>query len=169
MSKGKQLKSKEDIIERFWSYVDKTDDCWNWQATKTNFGHGRFETFKNRQIFNSRLAHRIAYWLIYGEYDTSLNVCHKCDNPLCVNPNHLFLGTRSDNMKDCSDKGRLTSKKAKGENSGRAKLTWEQVREIRELHSKGGVSQRQLGRMFRVDNKTIQAIIQNRTWIEKKL
>jgi hypothetical protein len=168
MSKGKQLKSKEEVVERFWSYVDKADGCWNWLGSKNNKGYGQYPTVVKHEIFDSKLVHRISYYLNNGAYDRKLDVCHKCDNPSCVNPSHLFLGTRSENMIDCVEKDRHdTSKKAKGERSGRAKLDWTKVREIREKYAKGNTSTRKLATEYGVDNKAIHAIVQNRTWIEK--
>jgi hypothetical protein len=160
--------TKEQVIDSFWSKVEKTDSCWLWQGGKTDKGYGQFHTTKSEVVYNTTLAHRFSYWLANGDFDKYLYVCHTCDNPSCVNPNHLFLGTNADNMNDMYSKGRgnVEQKTVRGEEHGRAKLTWEQVREIRQKHSEGGISQRELGRQYGVDNKAIQAIIQNRTWKE---
>lgn len=96
---------KNKIEERFWSKVNKTnnlEECWEWNATF----RGKYGTIKR----NGKLidAHRLSYILQYGEIENSkLYVCHKCDNTKCVNPNHLFLGTHSENMKDAYQKGKL--------------------------------------------------------------
>ncbi len=101
-----------NIEERFWSKVDKTDsieDCWNWKAGFRNKeGYGAF-------VYNKKLelSHRVSWMMANGNIDNKLLVCHKCDNPKCVNPNHLFLGTYSENMKDCVSKNRLNSNRNK--------------------------------------------------------
>jgi len=100
-----KLKQMSTIIERFWSKVRVTnndEDCWEWKAgMRGNYGVIRYQ----KRIIDS---HRLSYILKYGEInDSNVFVCHKCDNPLCVNPKHLFLGTHSDNMKDAYKKGRL--------------------------------------------------------------
>jgi hypothetical protein len=91
---------------RFWAKVDKRgpDDCWEWQAALTRGGYGTFVVTKNPK--RMARAHRFALELVNGTAPDGL-VCHKCDNPLCVNPSHLFIGTNTDNMRDCADKGRI--------------------------------------------------------------
>lgn len=89
-------------MKRFFDKIEKTDSCWNWVGAKTSGGYG------NIGINNKTVrAHRLSYELHNGPFDPKLFVCHKCDNPGCVNPEHLFLGNNSDNMKDCFIKGRL--------------------------------------------------------------
>lgn len=88
-------------MERFFSKVNKTERCWEWTAALRN-GYGAFKI--NKKIYS---AHRVSWELANGKIPANLFVCHKCDNPKCVNPDHLFLGTRSDNMKDAFKKGRL--------------------------------------------------------------
>ena len=91
------------IIDRFWDQVDKTGDCWLWTTVKSCDGYGKF-----RARPEMWLAHRFAYFITHGDFDRHLYVLHHCDNPPCVNPKHLFLGTQLDNMRDCVKKGRLT-------------------------------------------------------------
>ncbi len=88
------------LEERFWSKVDKTDNCWNWTAAKHQFGYGLFNI--GGKIL---LAHRVVYALAVGPLG-NFCVCHHCDNPGCVRPVHLFLGTQKDNVRDMMEKGR---------------------------------------------------------------
>jgi len=90
-----------NVAEKFWSKVKRSDDCWEWQGGKSPLGYGRV-----RHEGKDWFAHRVAYYLIYGVHPGNLSVCHKCDNPPCVRPDHLFLGTRHDNMMDSARKGR---------------------------------------------------------------
>ena len=85
----------------FWSLVDKSDGCWLWRGPQNGKGYGRIYHNKKRQV-----AHRIAYELTVGPIPDGLFACHKCDNPICVNPDHLFLGTQQDNMRDWTQKGK---------------------------------------------------------------
>lgn len=89
-------------MERFFSKVNKTDNCWEWTASLIGCGYGNFK-YKGKRY----AAHRFSWELVNGKIPDGLLVCHKCDNRKCVNPEHLFLGTQKDNMQDCLRKGRL--------------------------------------------------------------
>lgn len=100
----------KSVQSRFWSKVDKQGlthpvlktRCWEWTASKvTNSGYGQFQVIKS-----TTLAHRISWLIHFGEIPTGLFVLHKCDNKICVNPDHIFLGTHQANMDDCKAKGR---------------------------------------------------------------
>lgn len=141
--------------DRFWSFVNKLskDDCWEWLGSKTNKGYGRLRIGKKKIS-----SHRYSYLINIGSIDPGLYVCHKCDNPSCVNPNHLFLGTNKDNMNDRNMKNR----QAKGENN-HSKLFPKDVIEIRALlHS--GVKTKDIAEMFKVNYSVIESIKLHRSW-----
>ncbi len=108
--------------DRFWTKGGKTATCWDWTGLRSHAGYGHFR-FRG----GIRRAHRVAWELTRGPIPDGLCVLHSCDNPSCVRPDHLFLGTNADNIRDKTVKGRA----AKGEINGNAKLTAEQVRAIR--------------------------------------
>lgn len=91
----------ETTIQRFWSRVDKSGQCWIWTRGKSRNGYGRFR-LKGKIIY----AHRFAFEITYGTVLPGLHICHKCDNPPCCNPKHLWAGTPADNMHDRDRKGR---------------------------------------------------------------
>jgi DNA-binding XRE family transcriptional regulator len=143
-------------ISRFHSNVNKKneDECWNWTGYKQKSGHGQLRM--RQQNF---YAHRIAYIITNGQYNENLCVCHKCDNPACCNPKHLFLGTMSDNMKDKVIKNR----QSKGtEVSGI--LTEQEVLEIKRIYADGNTTQTLLGRKYGVTQSTIGRIISGHRW-----
>ena len=151
--------------ERFWARVDKSGECWNWTGcSNTTGGYGIF-------WFNGtdRRAHRYSY-IIHHPLTIDLLehpdicVCHKCDNPRCVNPAHLFLGTMADNMMDKTAKGRNNSPKQKGEKNGNSKLTEDDVREIRTRYANGNLLQQQLALEYGVSRKAIGNVIRRKTW-----
>lgn len=139
----------------FWKHVNirGEDDCWEWRGSHNRYGD---ITFKKQHLS----AHRLAYILTYGKNIKNKYVLHICDNPLCVNPKHLWLGTQQDNIKDMVEKKRGLV----GELNGNNKLTKEQILEIRELYTTGKYLQRELAKMFYVHQVHISEIITRKQW-----
>lgn len=156
--KGKG-RPKEDPIKRFWKKVDKGPSCWVWIAARYKDGYGQF-WFRGRMT----RAHIASYQMHVGEIPDGLWVLHKCDNPWCVRPDHLFLGTPSDNMKDMHRKNRHAV--YSGEENPASKLTKQKVDEAREQHVLG-VSQRQLAKRMGVSPATMSLAINGKTWCSK--
>jgi hypothetical protein len=147
--------------DRFWSKVNKgkSDECWNWTAGHDKYGYGKF-SIRGREVS----SHRVAYQIANGSIPNGLCVLHKCDNPPCVNPAHLFVGTHADNVHDKCKKGRASFIAHKGEEHGRAKLNDAQVRQIRERYTAGGVTHRELAREYGVNQSVIGDIVRRELW-----
>jgi hypothetical protein len=122
--------------ENFWRHVGRggDDECWPYLGARTTTGYG--DCTYGRQQWK---AHRLAWTLTNGPIADGLHVCHACDNKLCCNPAHLFLGTRFDNLRDAAQKGLLSVPHlgGRGEHSSQSKLTEEQVRDIRRRYAAG--------------------------------
>lgn len=156
--------SKKDI-SRFVSRITPIEDLcliWSGYCFKKRGGYGRF-LIKERTYF----AHRIAFFIHYRIDPKDKLVCHTCDNPRCVNPLHLFLGTQADNMRDMDKKGRRKygHPDVKGEKHGGAKLKNKDISEIRRLIFKCKVPQRQVAFKFKVSPATIHNIIKRKSWV----
>lgn len=150
---------RKPIADRFWPKVNKVPNgCWLWTGAMTKKGYGWFTI----EAGCTRLAHRIAWSLTNGEIPDGLCILHRCDIPLCVNPEHLFIGTMKDNSQDMESKRR--GNHPLGRQNGRSKLCPESVREIRRLYVPYKVSCLDLGKQFGVSGPTIDAIISGRTW-----
>lgn len=131
--------------------------CWLWDGP--TFNHGRPRVWKDN---THKLAHRVSYEAFLGDIPDGTCVCHKCDTPLCVNPDHLFLGTWDDNNKDKTRKGRQAF--LRGESHGSSRLTAAQVSEIRRIHSIDGVPTEKIGTMFGVSGRHIRHIVNRKLW-----
>lgn len=147
----------EPLEKRFWDKVNKTDGCWEWTAFK-RAGYGRIAIGNKRAVD----SHRISYLLHFGLIPKGMNVLHKCDNPGCVNPQHLFLGTHKDNMRDKALKKRAPS--MKGRNNPSSTLTEVDVLQIRSKYSTGKFSQRKLAKEFSVSYTMIHNITSRKNW-----
>jgi len=153
------------VETRFWRAVKKTSGCWLWTgARETTGGYGVLTLYKpeRHRKYPTMKAHRFAYELMRGPIPKGLLVCHKCDNPICVRWDHLFLGTSADNMKDRDRKGHTAH--PKGVLNGGAKLSESIVKQIRKRYAVGSVNQRELGKQFGISQATISVIISRKKW-----
>lgn len=165
MTKHEELYDRFIRKIKFPDYEDEATDCWIWIGGKVKVGYG----IMRNEDGNKELAHRVSYRLFISDFDADLRVLHRCDNPACVNPKHLFLGTQSDNMKDMWNKQRhptvnmgRPSSTMKGENNVKAKLTRDDILFIRN-HSHE-YRQDELAKMFGVKSPAIWKIIHNYNW-----
>jgi len=149
----------DDVRDRFWSKVNLNgpNGCWEWVGGREKSGYGSFHIDGGM-----RKAHRVSWILTNGPIPFSEGhhgtcVLHRCDNPCCVNPHHLFLGTNRDNMLDMVSKGR--GNKISGEQHHNTKLSAEQVKEIREKYAAGLGSHRKLAKEYGVVKSQIGKIV----------
>jgi hypothetical protein len=174
---GRRLAEPSD----FWAHVDvkAPDECWPWRDAKLEFGYGAVRYQKRNWK-----AHRLAWALTHGSIPGKSWVLHRCDNPPCCNPAHLFLGTHEDNMADMASKGRHLSRTrtdylpsgddhharkrpevvARGERNGNAKLTASDVRAIRAAWDSGQSSISALARRYGMTPSPIANVAQRRSW-----
>jgi hypothetical protein len=154
--------SKDNNLARFHTryLVNAATGCWEWQRSFVRGGYGSF-------FYKGRIgrAHRVSYILHYGEIDPDILVCHKCDNPKCVNPEHLFLGTYQDNNHDMHRKHRAptSNNKIQGSLNIHAKITEADVINIRAL-SASGISKAEIGRQYNIRDSNVCKIVSRQSW-----
>lgn len=147
------------LQEKFEAGVRRSDGCWEWDGWLSPSGYGMI--FHRGHHIG---AHRVAYELHYGVAPGDLQVCHHCDNPPCVRPDHLFLGTQKDNVHDMMRKGRRVQGDVCGSKNGNATLTESQVAEIRRRYAAGGVRQVDLAAEYGVPQTSISSIVRRKQW-----
>jgi hypothetical protein len=144
----------KSLEERFWQKVLRTPDCWQWIASCTTHGYPQIREGN----CHSRMlkAHRVCWEIHFGPIPDGMHVLHRCDNPGCVNPSHLFLGTNLDNINDCIAKNR----KPKGEEIWTSKLREDQIPIIRT----SGFSQQKIANIFGITQRAVSKIKLCQTW-----
>ncbi len=172
-SNGQRNRPRKPVrttAERFWSKVARSGGCWLWTGARLRQGYGVFQV-----AGNAVKAHRFSYAVAYGAIPADMCVCHHCDTPACVRPDHLFLGTHGDNARDRDEKGRgatgarngsraLPERLHRGSSVKSAKLTEERVSEIRRRYAAGERDRKALGREFDVTELTIGRVLNRTTW-----
>lgn len=172
MPKGVYTRRIRPVAERFWSHVDigSPDECWEWQAYRDHRGYGTFGFAAG----DTRWAHRVAWELTNGPIPDGMLACHRCDNPPCCNPGHLFLGSYADNNSDAKAKGRTARGERhssrtrpesvrRGERHHAAKLTAEQVQEIRDQITAGD-SHGVIAARYGVTRSNVNHIARGKSW-----
>ncbi len=157
---GKRGPKPKDQVARFWSKVERQDanECWTWLGRPSAAGYG---SFWHVQFHHAVPAHRMAWELAFGPPPGDRVVCHHCDNRLCVNPGHLFIGTPAENTADMLAKGR--GRFPRGERNRHAKLTEAEVTSLR-ARKHAGESHSTLARAFGVSISTVSEIVNGKTW-----
>lgn len=147
------------LEERFkktgWTMAES--GCWEWNGSKNRRGYGQINSGRRTAAGNPapEITSRVAWAISHGPIPEGMAVCHHCDNPPCVNPDHLFLGTKADNNRDMAEKRRTLN----GERRPQAKLTDVEVEEIRRAYDLGGISQRALGERYGVSASAVSLIV----------
>lgn len=151
------------LAGRFWAKVIRSDEgCWDWSGSKDRHGYGRISLGGKRGPIWE--AHRVSWLLHFGEAQAGLEVCHRCDNPACTRPDHLFLGTHGDNMRDAVAKGRNAPPPLHvGTDAAKAKLTPELVTEMRRRRA-AGESTANLAKAYGINVSSAKRIIARRYW-----
>lgn len=156
---------EQKLESRFWEKVNVggEGECWGWQAHTNNKGYGQF-----RLGGKVKLSHRVAWEMENGDIPDGICICHRCDNPPCCNPNHLFPGTHSDNMEDMYMKGRKNPTGTpipanRGSGNGMAKLTKEQVLKIRAM-AKNRIHKKEIADRFGISASYVYDILKRRRW-----
>lgn len=145
------------VLDRFFEKVKRTETCWNWIAGRTKAGYGQFN-YKGKIEY----SHRFIFSILEKTIPPNMEVCHKCDNPACVNPTHLFLGTHLDNLNDMLAKKRNRYFGAIGEKNHRAKITRSIAACIR-LEAKEK-THREISEKYGISQPTISAIVNWKLW-----
>ena len=152
------------LASRFWARVVRSDGCWTWTGHVNGKGYGMI---RRGVGLGNTTVHRLSWEMHKGPIPDGLLVCHSCDNPPCVNPAHLFLGTTTDNMRDMVAKGRSGGQRhphlVRGERNGAARLTVQDVLAIR-TRLAAGETQSALARSFNVSRGTIRLVGLRVTW-----
>lgn len=150
------------LAERFWEKVDVRgpDECWPWLASTNPAGYGRFNVGGSNQI-----ASRVAYELVNGPLGDGMQALHRCDNPPCCNPTHLFEGTNGDNIRDMFAKGRGNrTTQPKGEAHGKARLTAAKVLQMRAMYATGRFTLEDLSATFSTSVSNVHTVVTRQTW-----
>lgn len=147
-----------ELKDKLLSRILKNEEtgCWNWQGA-TRSGYGAIKS--KGKLYDT---HRLSFTIFKGEIPEGTMVCHTCDNPKCVNPDHLFNGTRADNMRDCFKKGRMTVPKGTpfqaGQDPGNRSIDLETVKEIKKFIKKGTITLKELSSLYNVSYDVVRGI-----------
>lgn len=141
---------------RFWSKVDKSGECWTWTGAHDRRGYGWFK--RDRKMVK---AHRLSWEMVHGPIQDGMFCCHHCDNPKCIRPGHLFLGTPRDNMRDMVAKGRHS--RVRGEKVNGAKLTEAKVIACHQRKA-AGESTSAIAKSLGVHKHTVDLLLRGKTW-----
>jgi hypothetical protein len=150
-----RIKPARPLSERFWEKVDKTADCWVWTHSTFSGGYGQAFTGPGKRCSQ---AHRVSWEMHNGPIPPALHVLHKCDNPRCVNPSHLFLGTNQDNIADKVAKGR----QPRGEAHAHARYTEQQITDMHKMRHQ--LSPDKLAELFLTTPSRISRILRGARW-----
>lgn len=155
---GKRGVKPIDPAVRFFRLVQKTDGCWLWTGSKTRLGYGSFNAGPS---VGTRLAHRWSYDYHRRKKLGDLDACHRCDNPSCVRPDHLFAGTHRDNMADAKNKGRMRSPALQRDRHGKSKVKVSQIPALAAAYQKHGSTV--AGQQFGIHRTTVIKILTGRS------
>lgn len=158
LKSGRPERTTIEVLDKF-IYPEPNTGCWLWSGSLDYNGYGNTKKM-TLDGYVLRCAHRVMYYLSNGSFNYKMFVCHLCDNPSCVNPQHLFLGTSKNNSEDMVRKGRAS----KGTNRPTCKLTELQVLEIREKYKKGIYTTRSLAKEYGLDYGNVHKIVSLKTW-----